>query len=95
MAQVATRNTVTLTQQDHKQQGGMHGIPQEPHVAHLAFSHSGQVMASVDVRPNAGRLGSDEQSLRFWQRRQGGVVAGSDQQQPFYAANTFIDDPHR
>ena len=93
--QVFSRNTVSLTQHDHKQQAGVYGIPQEPHVAHLAFSSTGQAMATVDVRPNAGSLGSDEQSLRFWQRRQAGVAVGSDQQAPFYAVNTFVDDPHR
>lgn len=93
--QVASRNTVSLTQQDHKQQGGVYGIPQEPHVAHLAFDHTGQIMATVDVRPNAGSLGSDEQSLRFWQRRQEGVTLGSEQEAPFYAVHTFVDDPHR
>lgn len=64
-------------------------------MSQLAFDHTGHVMATVDVRPNAGSLGSDEQSLRFWQRREGGVAVGSEQQAPFYAVNTFIDDPHR
>ena len=52
-------------------------------------------MATVDVRPNAGSLGSNEQSLRFWDRRKGGITVGSDQEQPFYATNTYLDDPHR
>ena len=93
--QVAPRNTVSLTQQDHELQGGVYGTPLEPHVAHVAFSHDGSVMATVDVRPNAGSLGSDESSLRFWDRRAGGVTAGADMEQPFYTTNTFIDDPHR
>lgn len=92
---MASRNTVTLTQQDHKQQAGVYGVTQEPHVSQLAFDHTGQVMATVDARPNAGSLGSEEQSLRFWQRREGGVTVGSEQQAPFYAVNTFIDDLHR
>lgn len=93
--QVAPRNTVSLTQQDHALQGGMCGIPLEPHVSHVAFSSDGLVMATVDVRPNAGSLGSDEQSLRFWDRSQGGVTLGSSQEQPMYSMNTYLDDPHR
>jgi len=76
-------------------QGGVYGIPLEPHVSHLAFSHEGSVMATVDVRPNAGSLGSDDQSLRFWDRREGGVQLDSNQEQPFYSTNTYLDDPHR
>ncbi|KAL0020828.1 hypothetical protein WJX79_004301 [Trebouxia sp. C0005] len=93
--QVAARNAVSLTQQDHKLQGGVHGIPLEPHVSHVAFSHEGLVMATVNVRPNAGSLGSDEQSLRFWDRREGVVQVDSNQEQPFYSTNTYLDDPHR
>ena len=52
-------------------------------------------MATVDVRPNAGSLGSDEQSLRFWDRRVGGVQVHPNQEQPFYSTNTYLDDPHR
>ena len=52
-------------------------------------------MATVDVRPNAGSLGSDDQSLRFWDRREGGVQLDSNQEQPFYSTNTYLDDPHR
>lgn len=95
MVQVAPRNTVSLTQQDHALQGGMYGMPLEPHVSHVAFSSDGLVMATVDVRPNAGSLGSDEQSLRFWDRSEGGVTLGSSQEQPMYSMNTFLDDPHR
>ena len=95
MSQVAARNAVSLTQQDHKLQGGVHGIPLEPHVSHVAFSHEGLVMATVNVRPNAGSLGSDEQSLRFWDRREGVVQVDSNQEQPFYSTNTYLDDPHR
>ena len=93
--QVAPRNTVSLTQQDHTLQGGIYRVPLEPHVSHVAFSNDGSVMATVDVRPNAGSLGSDEQSLRFWDRTQGGVTMGSDQEQPIYSINAYIDDPHR
>ncbi len=93
--QVAPRNSVSLTQQDHALQGGVYGVPLEPHVAQVAFSCDGAVMATVDVRPNAGRLGSDEQSLRFWDRREAGVTVGSEQEQPFYTVNTYLDDPHR
>ncbi|KAL0052292.1 hypothetical protein WJX82_011440 [Trebouxia sp. C0006] len=93
--QVAARNTVSLTQQDHELQGGVFGVPLEPHVSHVAFSHEGSVMATVDVRPNAGSLGSDEQSLRFWDRREGGVQVNPNQEQPFYSTNTYLDDPHR
>ena len=95
MMQVAPRNTVSLTRQDHALQGGMYGMPLEPHVSHVAFSSDGLVMATVDVRPNAGSLGSDEQSLRFWDRRLGGVTLGSTQEQPMYSMNTYLDDPHR
>ena len=95
MVQVAPRNTVTLTQQDHSLQAGMYGVPLEPHVSHVAFSSNGSIMATVDVRPNAGSLGSDEQSLRFWDRSQGGVMLGSSQEQPMYSMNTYLDDPHR
>lgn len=93
--QVAPRNAVSLTQQDHTLQGGIYGIPLEPHVSHVAFSSDGLVMATVDVRPNAGSLGSYEQSLRFWDRSEGGVTMGSDQEQPIYTINTYLDDPHR
>jgi len=95
LSQVAARNTVSLTQQDHELQGGVYGIPLEPHVSHVAFSHEGSVMATVDVRPNAGSLGSDEQSLRFWDRREAGVQVNANQEQPFYSTNTYLDDPHR
>lgn len=93
--QVAPRNTVSLTQRDHELQGGVYGIPLEPHVAQVAFSQDGSVMATVDVRPNAGSLGSNEQSLRFWDRRAGGVTVGANLEQPHYTANTYLDDPHR
>lgn len=52
-------------------------------------------MATVDVRPNAGSLGSNEQSLRFWDQQDGGVTVGSNLEQPHYTANTYLDDPHR
>lgn len=70
-------------------------MPLEPHVSHVAFSSDGLVMATVDVRPNAGSLGSDEQSLRFWDRSEVGVTLGSSQEQAIYSMNTFLDDPHR
>lgn len=64
-------------------------------MSHVAFSHEGSAMVTVDVRPNAGSLGSDEQSLRFWDRREGGVQVHPNQEQPFYSTNTYLDDPHR
>ena len=92
--QVAPRNTVRSSRQDHNQ-GQPSGMLLEPHVSHVAFSNDGSVMATVDVRPNAGSLGSDEQTLRFWDQTEAGSSLASSQDQPLYSVNTYLDDPHR
>lgn len=92
--QVAPRNTIRVSQQDHLQ-GKLSGMRLEPHVSHVTFSNDGSVMATVDVRPNAGSLGSDEQSLRFWDWTEAGNSLASPQEAPMYSMNTYLDDPHR
>lgn len=94
VSQVAPRNTVRVHQQDHLQ-GGLSGTLLEPHVSHVTFSSDGLVMATVDVRPNAGCLGNNEQTLRFWDRVEAGNRLLSGQEQPMYRMNTYLDDPHR
>ncbi|KAL3140577.1 hypothetical protein ABBQ32_005152 [Trebouxia sp. C0010 RCD-2024] len=89
--QVAPRNTIRVSQQ----QGELSGMRLEPHVSHVAFSNDGLVMATVDVRPNAGSLGSDEQTLRFWDWTEAGNSLASPQDAPMYSMNTYLDDPHR
>mmetsp|Transcript_2819 Transcript_2819/g.7199 ORF Transcript_2819/g.7199 Transcript_2819/m.7199 type:complete len:512 (+) Transcript_2819:23-1558(+) len=91
--QVAPRNSVSLTTL--KEEAGMDGaggLPEEPRVARLAFSASGDWLVTAEVRPSLGSGRSVEWSLKFWERTsESQGRAGSRRR---YVLNTQADVPH-
>ena len=92
LSQVAPRNSSSLTEEEEAAFGGIYGPPVEPQVSFVSFSSDGSMMATVDIRPDAGPGESSSASLKFWERRASGASASAA---PLYAANTQVDDPHR
>ncbi|GLC42212.1 hypothetical protein PLESTB_000643100 [Pleodorina starrii] len=106
LLQVAPRNTVSTTESAHPGPAGAAAgsppdTPLPPFVSYLALSADGSVMATVDVRPDAGPYGSTESCLKFWDSSASGSRSGSGSGSgpegapaPF-ALNTRVDEPHR
>ncbi|KAG2432689.1 hypothetical protein HYH02_006674 [Chlamydomonas schloesseri] len=86
------------TQQPGQAAGSAPGseTPAPPFVSLLAFSRDGSVMATVDLRPDAGPYGSTEACLKFWDAGSGsdGAVSTSGSGSGF-VLNTRVDEPHR
>ncbi|KAG2426597.1 hypothetical protein HXX76_012913 [Chlamydomonas incerta] len=71
--------------------------PAPPFVSLLAFSRDASVMATVDLRPDAGPYGSTEACLRFWDAGSSGPgsEASTSGSGSGFALNTRVDEPHR
>ncbi|KAG2482851.1 hypothetical protein HYH03_018242 [Edaphochlamys debaryana] len=113
IVQVSPRNQVSLTDGPAGGVGaggapGSSGAPAAaaqpppPFVSLVAFSGDGSVMATVDVRPDAGPYGSTEACLKFWDSGRGAGPEGasastssSSSTAPPFALNTRVDEPHR
>ncbi|EFJ41335.1 hypothetical protein VOLCADRAFT_107736 [Volvox carteri f. nagariensis] len=100
LLQVAPRNAVSLTEPTAGAAVAARGTgppvpvesPLPPYVSLLALSFDGSVLATVDVRPDAGPYGSTEACLKFWDTGSG---SGSRSESSPFSLNTRVDEPHR
>ncbi|GFR41531.1 hypothetical protein Agub_g2190 [Astrephomene gubernaculifera] len=75
--------------------------PPPPFVSLVAFSGDGSVMATVDVRSDAGPYGSTEACLKFWDAATSSSGSNADRTTTDpstsgsgFALNTRVDEPH-
>ncbi|GLI71536.1 hypothetical protein VaNZ11_016768 [Volvox africanus] len=103
LMQVVPRNAISSTESTMSPAaagsggGGGGPAPPAPFVVLLALSPDGSVLATVDVRPDAGPYGSTEACLKFWDSAallKSGSGSNPKGGAPFML-NTRVDEPHR
>ncbi|GIL68600.1 hypothetical protein Vafri_21848 [Volvox africanus] len=101
LMQVVPRNAISSTESTTSpaapDSGGGGPVQPAPFVVLLALSPDGSVLATVDVRPDAGPYGSTEACMKFWDSA-ALVNSGSGSKPiggPPFILNTRVDEPHR
>ena len=91
--QVAPRNTVSLTEDDHSAAKGPYATPPEPRVTHVATSWDASVLVTLHEAPDASPHGGGASVLQYWDRASSGKDTSSAS--PRYELNSVISQPHR
>eukprot|EP00897_Mesotaenium_endlicherianum_P009189 jgi/Mesen1/8299/ME000451S07507 len=87
--QVVLRNYVQRTDTPASHSGADTSAEPPVSVSHVAFSHDGSAMATVEVRIPEEDIGRGT-TLKFWDLRPGGPAPASQS----YQVNTRVDEPH-